>query len=83
MVAAESYPDDLRYHDEHDWAIVRSVVALARSLGLTVTAEGIETQDQLEAVRTLACDEGQGYLFQRPQPAEVIGDLLRQLPIAA
>jgi diguanylate cyclase (GGDEF)-like protein/PAS domain S-box-containing protein len=69
--------------DEQDSAIVRSVVGLARSLGLTVTAEGIETQDQLEVLRTLACDEGQGYLFQRPQPAEVIGGLLQQLPSAA
>jgi EAL domain-containing protein (putative c-di-GMP-specific phosphodiesterase class I) len=69
--------------DEQDSAIVRSVVALARALGLTVTAEGIETEDQLETLRTLACDEGQGYLFQRPQPADVIGDLLRQLPMAA
>jgi diguanylate cyclase (GGDEF)-like protein/PAS domain S-box-containing protein len=69
--------------DAQDSAIVRSVVALARTLGLTVTAEGIETQDQLEVLRSLACDEGQGYLFQRPQPAEVIGDLLQQLPSAA
>jgi diguanylate cyclase (GGDEF)-like protein/PAS domain S-box-containing protein len=62
--------------DEQDAAIVRSVVALARTLGLRVTAEGIETPSQLEALRALSCDEGQGYFFQRPQPSEVMGDAL-------
>jgi EAL domain-containing protein (putative c-di-GMP-specific phosphodiesterase class I) len=65
-------------HDEHDSAIVRSVVSLARSLGLTVTAEGIETTDQLDVVRTLDCDEGQGYLFLRPKPSEEITGFIRQ-----
>jgi diguanylate cyclase (GGDEF)-like protein/PAS domain S-box-containing protein len=65
-------------HDEHDSAIVRSVVSLARSLGLTVTAEGIETTDQLDVVRTLECDEGQGYLFLRPKPSEEITGFIQQ-----
>jgi PAS domain S-box-containing protein len=64
--------------DEHDTAIVRSVVSLARSLGLTVTAEGIETADQLDAVRTLDCDEGQGFLFLRPKPSEEITHFMQQ-----
>jgi diguanylate cyclase (GGDEF)-like protein len=49
-------------------AIVQSVVELASRLGMTTTAEGIETKEQLELVRRLGCDEGQGYLFGRPQP---------------
>jgi diguanylate cyclase (GGDEF)-like protein/PAS domain S-box-containing protein len=65
-------------HDEHDSAIVRSVVTLARSLGLTVTAEGIETTDQLDMVRTLECDEGQGFLFLRPKPSTEITDFIQQ-----
>ncbi len=62
--------------DEQDSAIVRSVVSLARTLGLSVTAEGIETEAQLAALRNLACDEGQGYLFARPVVAEALGELL-------
>jgi diguanylate cyclase (GGDEF)-like protein len=51
-----------------DQAIVRSVVMLARELHMTVTAEGIETAAQLEAVRALGCDEAQGYFFSAPLP---------------
>jgi diguanylate cyclase (GGDEF)-like protein len=50
-------------------AIVRAVVHLARSLNITVTAEGVETDQQLEQVRMLGCTEMQGYLFSRPLPA--------------
>jgi diguanylate cyclase (GGDEF)-like protein/PAS domain S-box-containing protein len=54
----------------HDKAIVKSIVALARSLGLDVTAEGIETPEQLRILDGLGCDKGQGYLLGRPAPAE-------------
>ena len=49
-----------------DSAIVRSVVALGHALRLSVTAEGIETVDQLAELRGLQWDHGQGYLFARP-----------------
>ena len=52
-----------------DQAIVRSVVSLARELDMTVTAEGIETPEQLAHVRRLGCDDVQGYLLCRPVPA--------------
>ena len=62
--------------DRDDTAIVRSVLALAGSLGLTVTAEGIETDEQCEVLRSLGCDRGQGYYLARPAPAEDIWPLL-------
>jgi EAL domain-containing protein (putative c-di-GMP-specific phosphodiesterase class I) len=51
-----------------DQAIVRSVVMLARELHMTVTAEGIETAEQLDAVRELGCDDAQGYFLSAPLP---------------
>ncbi len=39
----------------------------------SVVAEGIETEQQLAVLRTLGCDEGQGYLFGRPKPASILG----------
>jgi diguanylate cyclase (GGDEF)-like protein/PAS domain S-box-containing protein len=64
--------------DTQDAAIVQSVVALARTLHLRVVGEGIESQAQAAQLRALGCDGGQGYLFARPQPAEQIGNLLRE-----
>jgi diguanylate cyclase (GGDEF)-like protein len=55
--------------DQQDTAIVRSVVALAKELSLTVTAEGIETVSQQRRLIEIGCDLGQGYLFGRPAPA--------------
>ena len=53
--------------DESDaTAIVRAVISLARSLNMATTAEGVETQQQLDAVRALGCTEVQGYLFSAP-----------------
>ncbi|TCJ13860.1 EAL domain-containing protein [Parasulfuritortus cantonensis] len=61
-------------------AIASAVVAMARSLDLQVIAEGVETAEQLEYLRLLECEELQGYLFGRPQPADAIGRLLRGDP---
>ena len=55
--------------DTEDAAIIQAIVAMAHSLGLQVTAEGVETRGQLEALSRLGCDEYQGYLFSRPLPA--------------
>jgi diguanylate cyclase (GGDEF)-like protein/PAS domain S-box-containing protein len=58
--------------------LVRAIVALAHSLNLTVVAEGVETERQLEALRSVGCDRIQGYLVGEPMPAEQIVDLLRE-----
>jgi len=46
--------------------IVRAIVTLARGLGVKVTAEGVETKEQLEVLKQLQCDHAQGYFFHRP-----------------
>ena len=51
-------------------AIIRAVIGLARGLSVPVTAEGVETEDQLAFLTREACDEIQGYLIGRPQPIE-------------
>jgi diguanylate cyclase (GGDEF)-like protein/PAS domain S-box-containing protein len=52
--------------DAYATAIVRTVVGLGHELGMTVVAEGVETRAQLERLRDLGCDVGQGFLFGRP-----------------
>jgi EAL domain-containing protein (putative c-di-GMP-specific phosphodiesterase class I) len=66
-------------YETEDTAIIRAVVSLAHSLGITVTAEGIETQDQLTQLREVGCDQGQGYLFARPVSADRVPELLASL----
>ncbi|PYS46306.1 MAG: hypothetical protein DMF68_19535 [Acidobacteria bacterium] len=60
----------------NDAAIVMAIIQLAHSLQLKVTAEGVETEDQLRFLRLLRCDEMQGYLFCRPVPVEAFEQLL-------
>jgi diguanylate cyclase (GGDEF)-like protein len=61
-----------------DVAIVRAIIAMAHSLGIRVTAEGVETEEQLEILSSLHCDAIQGYHFSRPVPAGGIEGLLRR-----
>ncbi|MDO8930876.1 MAG: EAL domain-containing protein [Rhodocyclaceae bacterium] len=63
--------------DANDVAIVRSIVALAHTLGLAVIAEGIETAAQLAMLKDFACAEGQGYLFSRPLAPDDLAAFLR------
>ena len=64
-------------------AIVRAIVALGRSLGLYITAEGVETPDQLTALRAQACDQVQGFLLGRPMPPVDIRRLFAPMPAPA
>ena len=58
--------------------IVRAVAALANGLGMTTTAEGVETKEQLDTVRAEGCTEMQGFLFSKPLPASEVEPFLRQ-----
>jgi diguanylate cyclase (GGDEF)-like protein len=60
-------------------AIVRAIIGLGVSLGISTTAEGVETQEQLDRLRAEGCTDIQGYLLSRPIPASGVGDLLLQL----
>jgi EAL domain-containing protein (putative c-di-GMP-specific phosphodiesterase class I) len=57
--------------------IVRTIIELARAMGMDVVAEGIETVEQYRLLRDMGCRYGQGYLFARPMPAEAVTQLLR------
>ncbi len=61
-------------------AITRAIVALAASLGVRVTAEGIETEEQLAFVRAAGCTDVQGYLFHPPRPAAELARLIEGDP---
>jgi EAL domain-containing protein (putative c-di-GMP-specific phosphodiesterase class I) len=63
--------------DDDDGAIVSAIILMGHALGLSVIAEGVETADQLEFLRSQGCDSYQGYLRGRPVAAEDFERLLR------
>ncbi|MFO0752152.1 MAG: EAL domain-containing protein [Thermodesulfovibrionales bacterium] len=65
--------------DCNDAMIVKTVIEMAHNLGLKVIAEGVETLEQVDFLRSLACDELQGYFFSKPLPAEECVKLLEVL----
>jgi len=68
----------VRNTDRQNWAIVRAVVQLARSLELKIVAEGIETKESMHQLRDLGCHIGQGYYFSRPVPATEFVEYLEE-----
>ncbi|HJQ24902.1 MAG TPA: EAL domain-containing protein [Blastocatellia bacterium] len=67
-----------RMSGEQNGEIVRTVVALARNLGMEVVAEGIETMMQLDQLKALGCEQGQGYYFSEPLGAASATELIQQ-----
>jgi diguanylate cyclase (GGDEF)-like protein len=62
-------------------AIIRGVVSIARALGMSMTAEGVETEIQSEVLRALGCEEAQGYLFGKPMPFKEALAMSRQASV--
>jgi len=62
--------------DTEDAAIVTAIINLAHSLGLQTVADGAETKEQVDELRALGCDVGQGFYFARPRPSDAIAELL-------
>ena len=60
-----------------DAALAQAIVSMGHALGMRVLAEGVETTEQLQILRAQGCDEGQGYLFAKPAPADEVGELLK------
>ena len=75
-----SFVRDLASSDEAV-AVIRAIAALGASLGMTTTAEGVETDAQETMVRNDGCTDMQGYLVSRPVPAEDVSELIRSLTI--
>ena len=70
----------LRMSDNNENSeIVRTIIMLAKNLGLDVVAEGVETKDQMRQLRDLRCENGQGYLFSKPLDAEEAKHLVMQI----
>ncbi|MEH2128878.1 putative bifunctional diguanylate cyclase/phosphodiesterase [Nostoc sp.] len=59
-------------------AVTNAIIALAKSLRLNITAEGVETREQLDYLKMLGCDEGQGYFWRCPMPADQITPMLQK-----
>ena len=73
-----SFVKDL-LHDRNSAAIVRAIVGLSGALGIAVTAEGVETEEQAAELASGHCTSLQGYLFSRPVPKQDVSDLIERL----
>jgi EAL domain-containing protein (putative c-di-GMP-specific phosphodiesterase class I) len=64
--------------EDNNVEIVRAILSLASGLSMNVTAEGVETADQVARLKDLSCEFGQGYFFERPLSADRARDLLQR-----
>jgi diguanylate cyclase (GGDEF)-like protein len=74
-----SFINELGKEESDCVAIIRAVTRLGASLGMTTTAEGVETQEQLDILKAEGCTQAQGYLFSPPRPVSEVPAMLRDL----
>lgn len=77
------FTNGLDEHGPEGSAIVSAIIALAHSLEMDVVAEGVETESQLDKLKSMMCDEMQGFLLGKPLSADDFGELLRERMMAA
>jgi len=68
-------------HNDEDRAITNAIIAMGKTLGLAVVAEGVERAEQVEFLREHGCDQLQGFFFSRPRAAAEIPALVRKLTL--
>jgi len=73
-----SFVMSLSEGDDSNQAIIKAIVALGKALSMSVTAEGVETAEQLNALGILSCDQAQGFLLGRPVPVERLVEQLNE-----
>jgi EAL domain-containing protein (putative c-di-GMP-specific phosphodiesterase class I) len=76
-----TFVSDLAAHSEYG-VIVQAVVSIARALGMSTTAEGVETAAQYEFLAALGCDEAQGYLFSPPVAIDKVPEFITNWSVA-
>ncbi|MFM0156706.1 putative bifunctional diguanylate cyclase/phosphodiesterase [Paraburkholderia sediminicola] len=77
------FTNGLDEHGPEGSAIVSAIIALAHSLEMDVVAEGVETESQFDMLKSMMCDEMQGFLLGKPLTADDFGELLRERMVAA
>ena len=75
----QSFVKDI-YQDSNDRTIVKTIISMAKGLGIDVIAEGVETQEQKDFLQCNGCEHYQGYLFGRPLPVDELEVLLKLKP---
>lgn len=60
-------------------AIMKAMITVGQSLGLSILVEGVETEQQAKLIRDLGCDFAQGFLYAKPMPAKVAEAFMKQL----
>ncbi|MGI6577623.1 MAG: EAL domain-containing protein [Eubacteriales bacterium] len=65
---------------ERTEAVVKSIISMAKALGMKTVAEGVESKNQVEFLRRIGCDEIQGYIFAKPMPARQMDDYINAIP---
>lgn len=72
----QSFVRDVHLSD-NDRAIVQAIIAMAKSLGIDIIAEGVESADQEQQLQRQGCTQYQGYLYGKPMPSDTLDSLIR------